>query len=162
MLAWSKEFLSALLTTPTGLPTRLVPDETPWMDLAKHELGISETKDPERVRTYLRATRLPQEYIQPSTPWCGGFMSYILEQAGYKSMRTASALDYLNYGIPISEPKYGCIIIYQRAGGGHVHFYEASNSLTYLGIGGNQNNSVCELNYLKARALGFRWPLRNN
>jgi uncharacterized protein (TIGR02594 family) len=67
------------------------------------------------------------------TAWCAAFVHYCLRRAGLdpKTLQTARAADWLKFGIPLSEPMWGCIVVLQPnaatrrtgAASGHVGFY---------------------------------------
>jgi len=135
--------------------------ETPWMDIAKHELGISEimgSKNNPRILEYHDATSLKAD--DDETPWCASFVSWVLRNSGYTDTNSAGAAKYLNYGVKLTYPKYGCIVIYKRTGGNHVHFYDHEDAQRIYGIGGNQDNEVNIKGYQKSNVLGYVWPIK--
>lgn len=141
------------------LPSRFA-DATPWMTVAKAELGEHETggnKDNARIVEYHQATTL--KATDDETPWCSAFVCWCLQKAGYSSTKSAWARSYLSYGTKLEKPQYGCIVIYQRGtSSGHVHFFSHEKDGLVFGIGGNQGDSVSLSGYDKSRVLGYRWP----
>jgi uncharacterized protein (TIGR02594 family) len=132
----------------------------PWMAYAIGELGETEIPgqtDNPRIVEYHAATGLSAD--DDETPWCASFVSWCLEQAGIKSMRSARARDYLDFGDILKEPQIGCIVILTRTGGGHVGFYwgKSANGKINL-LGGNQGNAVTVASYDASRVIGYRWP----
>ncbi len=96
------------------------------------------------------------------TPWCAGAVSAWLERAGIRSQRSAWARDYLKQGkeIPLSEPKFGCIVVLERGSGGHVGFVTGitKDGKQIKVLGGNQGDCVCEVMFPVSRVLGYRDP----
>jgi len=92
--------------------------------------------------------------------WCAVFASWCLQKAGYANPSTCRALefdpDYIHEGPgkedkklshmrKISEPVYGCIIVWKNKsdGGGHVAFYYGKTlEGNIIPIGGNQGSSL--------------------
>jgi uncharacterized protein (TIGR02594 family) len=92
--------------------------------------------------------------------WCAAFASWCLQKKGYGNPSTCRALefnpDYIHDGPgkvdkkpshmrKISEPVYGCIIVWKntKGGGGHVAFYYGkTTSGNIIPIGGNQGSSL--------------------
>lgn len=105
--------------------------------------------------SYLRAWWKDDE-----TPWCGVFVAYCLKTCGYPLPKHwYRALDWLNWGVTITEPCYGCIVVLNRAGGGHVAFCvgvdERGRLLLY---GGNQSDAVNVQPFERSRVAGYRMP----
>ena len=141
------------------LPTKPVSNETPWMDIAKGELGVKEKRGGEnpRIIAYHAATTL--KATEDEIAWCSSFVSWCLERAGIESTKSAWARSYLNWGIKLDHPKYGCIVVFSRGtDSGHVAFYLSEGTDFVRVLGGNQSDSVCETSYPKSRILGYRWP----
>lgn len=131
--------------------------KTPWFDLAHHELGVSETKNPKRVIEYLKSTTLESNLCVPSTPWCSAFVCWCLEQAGVNSTKQAWAKSYLNFGFKTDRPNPGDIVVFSRGrASGHVAFFVSSGLFTVTVLGGNQGDQVCIKDYPKFRVLGYR------
>ena len=131
----------------------------PWMDIAIKELGVSEifgSKDNPRIIEYHSATTL--KATEDETPWCASFVSWCLEKAKIKSMRSARAKDYLKFGKELVKPVFGCIVVFTRDGGGHVAFFVKEDEHGIYCLGGNQSNKVCYKYYPKANLLGYRMP----
>lgn len=136
-------------------------DFTPWMTIAEAEIGVSESKNPKRVIEYHQATDLKAK--DTHTAWCSSFACWVLEQAGFKTTKSAWARNWLKYG-DIADTQEGCIMVFERgtAGGtSHVGFYTGKQTATqYEVLGGNQGDSVCLKMYSKKDLLGCRWPVR--
>lgn len=134
--------------------------ETPWLDIALKEVGVSETSNPKRVIEYHQATTLKAKDVK--TYWCASFANWVLMQAGYKRTNTAWARDFLDCGVKLTTPKMGCIMVFERnapGGDSHVTFWTGEESKTnYFCVGGNQQDSVRISAYPKKDLLGARWP----
>jgi conserved hypothetical protein TIGR02594 len=94
------------------------------------------------------------------TPWCAAYVGAMLERVGVRSTRFEGASSYINWGVPLNEPVYGCIVVFTRQGGGHVGFVvgktEGGNLLV---LGGNQSDAVNIKAFALDRVSGYRWPV---
>jgi len=52
----------------------------------------------------------------------------------------------------------GAILVFDRAGGGHVGFYVGEDAGHYYVLGGNQGNAVNVMKLGKTRLIASRWP----
>lgn len=94
------------------------------------------------------------------TPWCAAFVGFCLENVGIVSSRFESARSYLTWGLPLDRPVHGCVVVFTRAGGGHVGFLVGVDRQDNLLIlGGNQGNAVNVRAFPRSRVTGYRWPL---
>lgn len=113
------------------------------------------------TRTSLKGNKLA---LSDETAWCSAFACTCMEEAGFKSPRSAAARDWLKWGTPLGTPKRGCVVVFDRSDpknkdAAHVAFYLAEHSAAkLLVLGGNQQNRVVALPYDKAAVLGYRWP----
>lgn len=137
-------------------------NETPWLDIAKLEIGqheVSGSQSNKRIIEYGSATT--GKPSNDEIAWCSSFVTWILEQSGFKSTKSTWARSYLKYGISLNEPKIGCIVVFDRGNGyGHVGFCAGFTSTDLKILGGNQSNSVCFKWYSKDKVLGYRWPVK--
>lgn len=93
-------------------------------------------------------------------PWCAAFVGAMLESVGIKSSRFESAKSYMLWGTRLPEPTLGCVVVFERDGGGHVGFVvgqDKHNNL--LVLGGNQSDMVSIAAFPRARAVAYRWPV---
>ena len=132
-----------------------------WMKIAEKELGQKEivgAKDNPRVVEYHQVTSL--KATDDETPWCASFVSWCFEKVDIKSTKSARAKSYAESSdfIKVDKPVYGCVCVYTREGGGHVHFYVKQDNSKIFGLGGNQSNAVNIAGYDKSRLLGYYWP----
>jgi len=103
------------------------------LEVARSQIGNGEISGDNRgkfVRAYLNG--------KEGLPWCAGFVSYCLKNAGYHYNYTLRAKKYLDYGKKVSTPKPGDLIVFSRAGGGgHVGIVEQVKGGTITTIEGN-------------------------
>jgi uncharacterized protein (TIGR02594 family) len=94
-------------------------------------------------------------------PWCGTFAAHCIKSAGYplpKHWYRAKA--WLNWGVDVGWPCYGCIVVFERKGGGHVGFVVGKDKTGRLMVlGGNQGDAVNVMPFDTARAVGYRMPV---
>jgi uncharacterized protein (TIGR02594 family) len=134
-----------------------------WLREARKHVGLLEIKgqkhNPKIVQFF---KEVGHSWVKDDeTAWCAAFLGAMLERAGIKSTRQLTARSYLNWGVPIKEPKLGCIAVLKRGTSnwqGHAGFYLSETPQTVTLIGGNQSNSVSIAKYNKRRLLGYRWP----
>ncbi len=89
-------------------------------------------------------------------PWCGLFMGVVAKRAGYPfGQRILSALEWRNWGAP-ATPSLGCVLVFQRPGGGHVGIYVGEDRDTYHVLGGNQKDQVSIARVEKTRLVAAR------
>lgn len=134
-------------------------NDTPWMDIAKKEIGVKEIRGGEnkRIIEYHSSTTL--KATEDEVPWCSAFVTWCLEQAKIKSTKSAWARSYLKFGKELREPKYGCIVVFSRGeNSGHVGFFISETKDMIQVLGGNQGDAVCIKDYPKSKLLGYRWP----
>ena len=92
-------------------------------------------------------------------PWCAAFVGAMLESVGVTSSRFESAKSYLQWGVRLAAPTLGCIVVFDRAGGGHVGFVVGKDDRGRLMVlGGNQGNAVTIAPFDMSRVAGYRWP----
>lgn len=85
------------------------------------------------------------------TPWCAGFVNWVLKRTGYKYMQSARAYDFQNktslYGgvpVPLSDGQPGDIVVWSYS---HVNFiYTSPSPGTYTFVGGNQSDKASPTN----------------
>jgi len=133
-----------------------------WLVEARSHIGVTEVKgfahNPVIVG-FWKAARLAG-IKNDEVPWCAGFVGAMLENAGVRSARSDSARAYLNWGVKLSVPVVGSIVVLGRDGGGHVGFVVGRDPRTGgIGVlGGNQSDAVNIRTFPVDRVLGYRWP----
>lgn len=135
--------------------------ELPWIKEARRFIGEREIKGKENNPLIVQWWKdIKRGGIKDDeTPWCAAFAGAMLEHAGIRSTRFESAKSYLDWGTELKEPAYGCVVVFNRQGGGHVGFVVGR---TYSGdllvLGGNQNDAVSIAAFSPSRVSGCRWP----
>ena len=133
----------------------------PWLDVAKKLIGTQEyaTGNNPAILQWASLIGLDKTYTADSIPWCGLTTAYIMAQSGFEPVKEPLwALNWAKFGEQLSEPAYGCVIVYKRAAGGHVGLYLGEDANYYYTLGGNQSNQVCVKGEARSRAVAFRWP----
>lgn len=135
--------------------------EPKWIELGRGLIGLHEVKGTQHSPEILAMWKdIRRGGIKDDeTPWCAAFAGAMLERAGIQSSRFESAKSYLDWGIKLASPVYGCVVVFTRDGGGHVGFVvgkDASGRL--LVLGGNQGDAVSIKAFQLDRVSGYRWP----
>lgn len=149
--------------TPEPAP---VPDDTDpqrWMTIATGEIGVKEyvgkfNNNP-RIIEYHKTTSLAASEDEVS--WCAAFVGWCLLKAGYTSTRNALARSYLKWGVPLSAPRFGCVVVFRRGNNptyGHVAFVQKFDANYVWCLGGNQSDSVKISRFPRSSVVGYRWP----
>ncbi len=137
--------------------------EPVWMPLAIAECGVrrfpvGETNP--RIVEYNNLTNLAG--YDDKISWCSSFINWCLAGAGVRGTRSALARSWLDWGVALDGPVYGCVTVLMRddptSWKGHVGFYLRHDEAFIYLLGGNQLDEVRELAYPVASVLGYRWP----
>lgn len=133
--------------------------ELPWINYARSYIGVREISGHVHnpvIVGFWKAARLAG-IKNDEVPWCAGFVGAALESSGIRSARSDSSRAYLNWGEQIAAPEYGCVVVFSRAGGGHVGFCVGVDEQGRLMIlGGNQGNAVSIAPFGRRRVVGYR------
>lgn len=138
---------------------------------AKQEEGVSEypgyRHNPRIIEyhatCFLKATT-------DETPWCSAFVNWCVKQARAQQAaagvtqipletRNAMARSWLLWGVPVTDPREGDIVVFKRGNdgvSGHVGFFVKRDLLFVWVWGGNQDNCVELKKYLRKDVLGYR------
>ena len=132
-----------------------------WLIVARSYLGVTEVPgkgDSPTIQRWLRG--LKAWWSDDATPWCGTFVATCIRESGYHPPpHWYRARAYLDWGSVLRSPRVGCVVVYERKGGGHVGFIEGRDLRGRLmTIGGNQADRVSVAPFESSRVLGFRWP----
>src|ERR1700761_583673 len=143
--------------------TRFGAAEPVWMPVAIAERGVrrfpvGETNP--RIVEYNNETNLVG--YDDKISWCSSFTNWCLASTGVRGTGSALARSWLDWGIALERPIYGCIVVLTREDStswrGHVGFYLRHDDEFIHLLGGNQLDEVRELAYPVATVLGYRWP----
>jgi uncharacterized protein (TIGR02594 family) len=133
------------------------------MEIARRELGVTEVPGKasnQRILEYHKHTRLLAQMDEVN--WCSAFANFVMETAGYVGTRSPLARSWLDWGVKIEQPSFGCIVVLKRgylSWQGHVGFLERTVGTDRLRIlGGNQGNRVSVGTFRRADVLGYRLP----
>lgn len=133
-----------------------------WLTIARRYDGVAETPGKDTTPVIRRwLIELGAWWSDDSVPWCGTFLGAVMREAGApipKHYYRARA--WLDWGTALTQPALGCVVVFERRGGGHVGLVVGRNELDYLLVlGGNQSDKVCIASFSPDRVLGYRWPL---
>lgn len=134
--------------------------ELAWIAAARAKIGIKEVAgvgNNPRIVEWLK--KLRSAWLDDSVPWCGTFVAECLRESGFAYPSTwYRAKDYLNMSIKLDRPAYGCIVVFNRVGGGHVGFVVGRDKRGNLMVlGGNQSDAVNIKPFALDRVAGYRW-----
>lgn len=135
--------------------------EPTWVTEARRHIGLAEIKGPKHssvITGWLDSLRA--WWKDDETPWCGVFVAHCMKHAGYPLPKFwMRAKDWLNWGKTLSKPVAGCVVIFERKGGGHVGFVVGRDKAGNLMVlGGNQGDAVNIKPFATTRVTGYRWP----
>ena len=135
--------------------------DLPWIVEARRYVGMTEIPGKQHnptIQNWLRT--LKAWWSDDETPWCGTFVAYCCRVAGRTVPKDwFRALAWAEAGERLTAPAYGCIAVFNRAGGGHVGFVVGRDRDGNLMIlGGNQGNKVSIARFAKDRVVAYVWP----
>ena len=133
-----------------------------WMRTAKSFTGLKEVRGPKHSNIIIGwLEKLGAWWRDDETPWCGVFVAYCMKEAKlpYPKMYMR-AKAWSDYGSLLRRDRLttGAILVFDRAGGGHVGFYVGEDAGYYYVLGGNQSNAVNVMKLGKSRLVASRWP----
>ena len=118
----------------------------PWIQEGYKYIGLKEVPGPKHNPTLVMwLHKLKAWWSDDETPWCGLLIAWCFDAVGLKIPKLwMRAKEWGNgWGTRLSTPVPGCVVVFERKGGGHVGFVlgvTARNELVVLG--GNQSNMV--------------------
>lgn len=132
-----------------------------WLIEAERHIGTKEipgARHESKILGWWKAIRR-SGIKSDEVPWCAAFVGGCLEKVGIVSSRYESAKSYMEWGIALSYPAHGCIVVFTRTGGGHVGFVVGTDDKNRLIVlGGNQGDKVSVAPFDRGRVTGYRWP----
>lgn len=144
--------------------------KAPWLIEAEKHIGQREVPGPGSsawIRSLWQGLKGGQWFWDAigkgddsKLPWCGAFVAYCMQATSNPyATKYASAKAWLDWGIELSGPAVGAVVVFSRDGGGHVGFVTGRDTLGRLTVlGGNQGNAVSIAPFDHARVVGYRWP----
>lgn len=135
---------------------------SPWLDIAKKYLGQHEIfgkRDNQFILDCFKHTSYQAAHDE--VPWCAAFVCRVLEEAGYKSTKSAAAISYAKYG-NANNLAAGDIVVFQWSGGDHhVSIVDHVVDDKYVAcLGGNQSDMVKYSIFPRANIIATRWPTK--
>jgi uncharacterized protein (TIGR02594 family) len=101
-------------------------------------------------------------WLTDQTPWCMGFVNWVLKRTGYRYIQTAWARDIQTraaaYGatqIPLNQGQPGDIALWSY---GHVNFVYSAQGARYTFVGGNQSTRTKNNNNPSQGSITRSWP----
>lgn len=134
----------------------------PWLEEAKRHVGVAEVPGKEHspiIAGWLQGLRA--WWLDDETPWCGVFVAHCFRTAGLELPKHwYRAKGWLEWGAVLSPlPVVGCVVVFERQGGGHVGIVVGRDQEGRLMVlGGNQGNKVTVAPFDQVRVVGYRWP----
>lgn len=136
-------------------------EDQKWITAARKHIGLKEIKGEkhnQQIVDFWKAIKRGG-IKNDETPWCSAFVGAMLESVGIVSSRFESAKSYLDWGVKLNKPCYGCIVVFTRDGGGHVGFVVGKTATDdLLVLGGNQGDAVNIRAFPIDRVSGYRYP----
>ena len=142
----------------------MIPHQPPWMDLLWDQVGVAEWTRPGQSNPVIEAYHdsVADDDIPDDVAWCSSCVNWLIEQAGIRGTDSRSARSWLEWGIVMPTPAYGCVCVLWRdsvdSWKGHVGIFLGYIGDDVLLWGGNQRNEVSVRRYPESRVLGYRWP----
>jgi len=135
--------------------------------IAMRDVGVTEIKGPTHHARILKMHSYTSYNAQnDETAWCAAAVCCWLEESGIKSPKSARALDFLKWGVAITPPSLGCVLVFKRIintpgapPAGHVGLYVGEENGFYWVLGGNQKDMVTYARYPKDLLISARIPL---
>lgn len=132
-----------------------------YLKTADSFVGLDERRDRLKLREFMRLDPVQYE-------WCAAFVNAVLRVNSVPGSGTVAenpllARSFLEWGVPVDEPRMGDIVVFPRGNEGwqgHVGIYirtvQEDGITYYMILGGNQNDKVSYKLYPASSALGIR------
>lgn len=141
------------------------PPMPPWLQFSLDDKHIQEIAGPRSNPAILKMARdieAPAWFDNDDHPWCAVYANHklwrcqlALSGEGFELLRAKS---FATYGVALTQPALGCLLVFKRPEGFHVGFYLGENTTAYRVWGGNQSNQTGPAWILKSRCIAIRWP----
>jgi uncharacterized protein (TIGR02594 family) len=154
--------LAVLLPTASGaaLSRPATSFAPPWLGECRRKAGLHEVKNRSVLMAWLRSDG--KTLGDPAKlPWCGDLVETCIALTLPGETLPANpyyARNWATFGVRLSLPSLGCVLVFSRTGGGHVGFYEGEDASYFHVRGGNQSNAITVARLAKTRCIAFRWP----
>lgn len=93
------------------------------------------------------------------TKWCAAFLNAILNRKGYRTSGGNTAASFRNYGVKVSNPVKGDIVVLHGHVGIFVKYTTINGRKMVAVLGGNQSNKVKISYYPAKRIITIRRPI---
>lgn len=135
--------------------------EPSWLTAARRDIGVKEIPgkgDSPVIQRWLR--ELKAWWSDDATPWCGVAVAHWMASVGITPPRHwYRALAWSDWGVQLRRPALGAVVVFGRAGGGHVGLVVGTDPAgRLLVLGGNQADAVNIRAFDPERVVAFRWP----
>jgi uncharacterized protein (TIGR02594 family) len=119
------------------------------------------------ARIFPEMAAYSRSYRHDATAWCGLSMAWAMARAGVRppfgsndTERYLYAKSWASWGVPLAAPIPGCVMVFSRAGGGHVTTLEKIDGKKVWCRGGNQGDMVNVITKtLDSSFVAARWPM---
>lgn len=136
--------------------------EPAWLAEARRHVGLREVPGAPTAPTIARwLQRLGAWWRDDETPWCGVAVAAWMQAADVGPLPKfwMRARAWADWGLPLERPAHGCVVVFERQGGGHVGLLVGEDMAgNLLVLGGNQGDAVSVRAFPRARVLAYRWP----
>lgn len=133
-----------------------------WLAAARKYEGTREIPGKDTTPTIQRWLRtLRAWWSDDETPWCGTAVAAWMLEAGIQKLPTHwyRAKGWVGWGVTLTQPTVGCVVVFSRQGGGHVGLVVGVDRAGRLMVlGGNQGNRVCVAPFDPSRVISYQWP----
>ncbi len=132
-----------------------------WLAEARSDIGVRELPGaPTAPRISDWLAKLGAWWRDDETPWCGTAVAAWMMAAGVaRPQHWYRAKAWADWGQKLRDPIHGCVVVFERTGGGHVGLVVGQTSIgDLLVLGGNQGDAVNVRSFPRTRAIAYRWP----
>lgn len=132
-----------------------------WLAAAREDIGLREVRGaPTAPKIAAWLQRLGAWWKDDETPWCGTACAAWMLAAGIQPPAAwYRAKAWATWGQPLGRAVEGCVVVFDRVGGGHVGLVVGETSGgRLLVLGGNQGDAVSVAAFPRDRAIAYRWP----
>lgn len=133
-----------------------------WLVEARGHIGLAEIPGKEHSPVIVAMLKgLKAWWTDDETPWCGVFVAHCFREATIALPKDwFRAKSWATWGTGLNGALYGCVVVFERVGGGHVGFAVGRDQQgRLLVLGGNQGNRVSVAPFDGSRVVAYRWPL---
>jgi len=144
-----------------------VKPEPIWLRIFRFVEGLEEIAGIRSNPVILNWSKMiggPKWFDNDDKAWCAVAMNAVLMTAGLKVTSGPDPYDRLrarsfeHYGVPLTIPALGAIMVFNRPEGAHVGLYLGERKDAYYILGANQSNVIGKAWLQKSRLLATRWP----